>query len=104
MRGYGYQRDKVTVIEDEAAIIREAARRVLSSEAVRAVAADLNARGIVTVPRKQRTTTSLSAVLTGARITGRREANPAYPYTGHTRHRNREITYTQGWQHCLAPA
>ncbi len=48
-RGYGYALDKVTVIEDEAAVIRECARRVLAGESVRGVAADLNARDIRTV-------------------------------------------------------
>lgn len=46
--GYGYERvDGVdVVIEAEAFVIRDAARRVLASESLRAVAADLNARGI----------------------------------------------------------
>ncbi len=62
MRGYGYELDKVTVIENEGETIREAARRVLSGEAVRAIARDLNDRGIVTVTGKQWTTTSLTTV------------------------------------------
>lgn len=46
--GYGYRRidGRDVVDEDEAATVREAARRILSAESMRSVAADLNARKI----------------------------------------------------------
>ncbi|KAA9134844.1 recombinase family protein [Microbacterium caowuchunii] len=46
--GYGYERvdGRDVVVEAEAHVIRDAARRVLASESLRAVAADLNARGV----------------------------------------------------------
>lgn len=46
--GYGYRREngRDIVCDDEAATIREAARRVLGAESLRSVAADFNARGI----------------------------------------------------------
>ncbi len=103
-RGYGYERDKVTIVDDEAAVIREAARRVLAGEAVRAVAADLNERGIVTVTGKTWTTTNLTTVLTAARISGRREYIPVETYTGHTRPRTGEITAADAWPHIITPA
>ena len=45
-RGYGYADDKVTVIDGEAEVIRDAARRVLAGEGLRSVCRDLNARAI----------------------------------------------------------
>ncbi|WP_454113343.1 recombinase family protein [Microbacterium maritypicum] len=46
--GYGYQRadGRDLIVEPEAAVIRDAARRVLASESLRAIAADLNARAV----------------------------------------------------------
>ncbi len=46
--GYGYQRDgdRLVVVHAEAEVVREVARRVLGGETLRAIAADLNERGI----------------------------------------------------------
>ncbi len=46
--GYGYRRKegRDVVMPDEATVIREAARRVLSGDSLRGIAADFNARGI----------------------------------------------------------
>src|SRR4051794_30939309 len=52
-RPYGYEQDCRTIREDEAAVIRECARRVLTGEPVRAVARDLNSRGVPTSTGKQ---------------------------------------------------
>jgi site-specific DNA recombinase len=48
-RGYGYTPDRSAVIEAEAEVIREMARRALAGESVKDLAAGLNARGIPTV-------------------------------------------------------
>jgi len=46
--GYGYRRDgdRLVIVEAEAGVVREVARRVLDGEPLRAIAADLNARGV----------------------------------------------------------
>lgn len=44
-RPYGYDRD-MQIVDAEAAVIREVADRILAGDPVRAIAADLNARGI----------------------------------------------------------
>lgn len=46
--GFGYQRQdgRDTIVDSEAAIIREAARRVLDAESLRSIAADLNRRQV----------------------------------------------------------
>jgi DNA invertase Pin-like site-specific DNA recombinase len=47
-RSYGFRGDNLTMIESEAANLREAAARILGGEGAGAVAADFTARGIVT--------------------------------------------------------
>jgi DNA invertase Pin-like site-specific DNA recombinase len=37
-RGYGYAPDKITIVDTEADVVREAARRVLAGESVRSAA------------------------------------------------------------------
>lgn len=51
--GFGYRRDgdRLVIVEAEAAIVREVARRVLGGEPLRAIATDLNGRGVVS-PRR----------------------------------------------------
>ncbi|MFK4761568.1 recombinase family protein [Microbacterium sp. ZW T5_45] len=46
--GYGYRREtgRDVVVEAEAAVIREAARRILDGDSLRSIATDFNARGI----------------------------------------------------------
>jgi Recombinase/Recombinase zinc beta ribbon domain len=88
----------------EAAVIREAARRVLAGEAVRVVARDLNTRGIITVAGKAWTTDSLTRVLIAARISGRREYIPIETYNGATRPKTGEITAENTWPAIITPA
>lgn len=47
-RTFGYEKDCMTIHEDEAAVIREVARRLLSGDPISAIARDLNARGYTT--------------------------------------------------------
>src|SRR4051812_43883496 len=52
-RPYGYADDRVTVIQEEAAVIREAAKRVLAGEALSSVCRDFVERGIRTPSSKR---------------------------------------------------
>ncbi|MFI2577736.1 recombinase family protein [Streptomyces rochei] len=47
-RAFGFEPDGLTVREDDAAVIREVARRVLAGEPIGAIARDLTARGVTT--------------------------------------------------------
>src|SRR6266566_9974217 len=47
-RPYGYEADKRTIRPEEADVIRELARRVLAGDSLKALAQDLNTRGIRT--------------------------------------------------------
>lgn len=72
-RGYGYERDCVTVVEEEANYIREAAQRVLDGETVYSVVKDWNRRGVPTVSGCSWSTNVLQRLLRCPRIAGLRE-------------------------------
>lgn len=73
IRPFGYERDRVTIRESEAELIREAADRVLAGEGLRTVCSDWNDRGVRTVTGVAWTTTTLKRLLRSARIAGIRE-------------------------------
>ncbi len=72
-RSFGYADDRVTVQANEAALIKEAAARVLRGASVRSVCKDWNTRGIRTSKGGLWTPSNLKRVLVSARISGRRE-------------------------------
>jgi site-specific DNA recombinase len=78
-RAFGFERDRETVRESEAMLIREAADRVLSGETVYSIAKDWNRRGLPPVVRgSKRATggwapTTIARVLRAPRTTGLRE-------------------------------
>jgi site-specific DNA recombinase len=72
-RPFGYRSDRVTVDPVEAALVREAASRVLAGEAVRAIATDWNARGIRTAAGNGWVVETLRRMLLSARLSGQRE-------------------------------
>jgi DNA invertase Pin-like site-specific DNA recombinase len=72
-RPFGYRPDRVTLEPVEAAVVQEAASRVLAGEAVRAIATDWNARGIKTAAGNAWTIQTLRRMLFSARIAGQSE-------------------------------
>lgn len=72
-RQFGYTYDHDELVADEAELVRHAAGRVLDGESVRAVCADWNARGILTVTGKKWTQHVLRRLLTAASTAGLRE-------------------------------
>ncbi|HTT85722.1 MAG TPA: recombinase family protein [Acidimicrobiales bacterium] len=72
-RAYGYHPGHQRVVPAEAAVIKEAARRLLAGEPLRSVTRDLNDRGIPTVSGRPWTSTVLRRMLTSGRISGQRE-------------------------------
>lgn len=69
------------IVEDEAAVIREAAERVLSGEAMLAIVRDLNRREILSAKGKAWSVSALRTILLSARIAG---------WTSHTPGRTRD--------------
>jgi site-specific DNA recombinase len=72
-RPYGYERDRVTVIESEAAILREVAARFLAGESLMSLVGWLNKNEYWTTTGGHWYISSLRRVLYGARWSGQRE-------------------------------
>jgi site-specific DNA recombinase len=72
-RPYGYEADRQTIRADEAAVIREAAKRVLAGEGIRSIVRDFDARGIKPAVADSWHPRALQRVLMSARIGGVRE-------------------------------
>jgi site-specific DNA recombinase len=73
LRPYGYERDRLTVVEAEAAVIKDAAERILAGESLGAVVAHLNETGVPSSTGKPWTRTALRTILTGNRVAGLRK-------------------------------
>ncbi len=82
MRPYGYATDKVAVVDAEADVIRESARRVLAGESLAAVCRDLAGRDVRTPAGGHWQPRTLRRLLASARISGRREHTPSGSYVG----------------------
>lgn len=74
-RPFGYEEDRITIRESEAAIIRQLAARFLAGESLRSLCAWLDAEGVKTVRGGGWRTTSLKQMLISARIAGLRGHN-----------------------------
>jgi site-specific DNA recombinase len=72
-RPYGYADDRVTVVEEEAEVIREATRRVLAGESVFGVCEGLNRRGVPAASGGLWKQVKLKRILRSGRIAGMRE-------------------------------
>jgi site-specific DNA recombinase len=72
-RPFGYGSDGVTLVPEEAAVVREAAKRVLAGESLRGICMDLDRRGIVGAEGGRMHTLRLKTILRSARISGQRE-------------------------------
>jgi PmbA protein len=72
-RPFGFEQDRVTIREDEAGLIREAARRVIEGESLRSICADWNSRGLRTSQGGLWRPTRVRRMLTSPRYAGLRE-------------------------------
>ena len=72
-RPFGYRPDRVTVDPVEAALVREAARRILAGESLLAVCRDWNARSIPTVTGKRWIVDTLRRMLYAPRLSAQVE-------------------------------
>lgn len=72
-RPYGFEADRVTMNQSEAAVIRELARRTLAGESIRSLCNDLNGRGITTSKGGEWSPQTMRRMLLSARIAGQRE-------------------------------
>jgi DNA invertase Pin-like site-specific DNA recombinase len=99
-RPFGYEPDRRTVRPVEAALVREAANRVLAGEALRSVCRDWSTRGIKSATGRPWSIKVFRGMLLSARISGRRErgtlANGHRPPVG-------EIVATAVWPGIISP-
>lgn len=72
-RPFGYADDKVTVIEPEAAVIRDLVARYIAGESLRSLAAWLNSEGVATVGGDEWRSPTVRMMLASGRIAGLRE-------------------------------
>jgi DNA invertase Pin-like site-specific DNA recombinase len=68
IRTYGYAKDGVTVVPDEAAEIAAACKAIASGASLRGIVRDLNARGVTTATGKPWTSQQLRQTLMSPRI------------------------------------
>lgn len=73
VRPFGFGPDKVTVIPEEAAAIRDICARFLAGDAIRSLAVSLNDQGITTVTGRPWRSETIRNLIGSARISGRRE-------------------------------
>ena len=90
-RPYGYAADRRTIRPGEAAVIHEAATRLLAGESIRSICTALNERDERTVTGAEWTQQTLRRMLSSARISGQREHRGA-------------IVATAEWPGILTPA
>jgi site-specific DNA recombinase len=88
---FGFEADRRTIRPEEAAIIRECARRALAGDSLRALCLDLNDRGVPTVTGTLWKSQTLKRILVSARISGQRE-------------HHREIVAKGEWPEIITPA
>ena len=70
----------MTIRDDEAKLIRDAATRLIQAESVYSILADWYERGIRTTPGKRWTTTAFRRLMTSPRVVGKRQHHDAtYP-------------------------
>lgn len=72
-RAFGYEADKVTVRESEAALIRDAGHRLDRGESVYSILADWHAAGIRTTAGKRWSSTAFRRLMTSPRVAGLRQ-------------------------------
>jgi DNA invertase Pin-like site-specific DNA recombinase len=72
-RAFGYELDKVTIVDEEAELIRQAARRILAGEGVNAIAREWSEAGVRTITGGEWTRSSFVQTLTSPRMAGLRQ-------------------------------
>lgn len=72
-RPFGFEADRLTIRPDEAALIRDAAARVLAGESVRSVVETWRRDGVETVTGAAWSSTTVRRLLASGRISGQRE-------------------------------
>jgi site-specific DNA recombinase len=73
VRPFGYEDDKITLRESEAAVVRETVERYLAGQSIKSLTVWLNEFGIAPAAAKSWQTSAVRQILRSARIAGLRE-------------------------------
>ena len=71
-RPFGYERDGVTIRNDEAKVVREIAKRYIKGDSLNSIAVDLNARGVKPSGSPEWRVTTLRSLIGSPRLAGLR--------------------------------
>ena len=69
-RPFGHTRDRSTIIEAEAELVREASRRIIEGDSLRSIILDWNQRGVVTTTGGPHSSQGLRGLLLSPRLVG----------------------------------
>ena len=95
---FGYEADAVTVIDEEAAAIQDAAAMVIAGKTLREACREVfQARSLTTTTGKTMTAPTLRDILLNPRIRGLSTFNPTDPETGYRLVKDRQIVGKGSW-------
>lgn len=97
-RMFGYEADAVTVIDEEADAILDAAAMVIAGKTLRETVRDVfDARGLTATSGRPMTAPTLRDILLNPRVRGQSTFNPTDPKTGFRLAKDREIVGEGNW-------
>lgn len=97
-RMFGYEADAVTVIDEEADAILDAAAMVIAGKTLRETVRDVfDARGLTATSGRPMTAPTLRDILLNPRVRGLSTFNPTDPETGHRLVKDRQIIGKGSW-------
>lgn len=97
-RMFGYEADAVTVIDEEAQAILDAAAMVIAGKTLRETVREIfDARGLTATTGRPMTAPTLRDILLNPRVRGLSTFNPTDPDTGYRLVKDRQIVGTGNW-------
>ena len=97
-RMFGYEADAVTIIDDEAEALREAAAMVIAGKTLRETVREIfHARGLTATSGRPMTAPTLRDILLNPRVRGLSTFNPTDPETGYRLVKDRQVVGKGNW-------
>ena len=97
-RMFGYEADAVTVVDDEAEALRDAAAMVIAGKTLRETVREVfRARGLTATSGREMTAPTLRDILLNPRVRGISTFNPTDPDTGYRLIKDRQIVGAGNW-------
>lgn len=97
-RMFGYESDAVTIVDDEAEALRDAAAMVIAGKTLRETVREVfRARGLTATSGREMTAPTLRDILLNPRVRGISTFNPTDPDTGYRLIKDRQIVGAGNW-------